>query len=80
MHNLSIYRRNAWKRKRKSKKSCLLKKTIVCPIIKKSTIYNPKLTKLTASVFLDKKLSSVKLPFLVFFGQKSIFLINRTSV
>ena len=35
MHNLSIDGRNAWKPKRKSKKSCLLKKIIVCQIIKK---------------------------------------------
>ena len=35
MHNLSIYGRNAWKRKRKSKKLCLLKKLLFFLLFKK---------------------------------------------
>ena len=44
MHNLSIYGRNAWKRKRKSKKSCLLKKLLFVLLFKKYYL-KPKMIK-----------------------------------
>ena len=34
LHNLSIYGHNAWKRKRKSKNSCLLKKVLFVRLFK----------------------------------------------
>ena len=80
MHILSIYGRNAWKRKKKSKKACLLKKLLLVLLFKKCYL-KPKIIKTDRiSFFVLKRSPSVMLPVLAFFGQKSICLINKTSV
>ena len=73
MHNLSIYGRNAWKRKKKSGKGCLLKKLLLVLLFKKCYL-KPKMIKTDRiSFFCIKNLLGVMLPVLVFFGPKSIF-------
>ena len=53
MHTLSIDGRNAWKRKRKSKKSCLLKKLLFVRLLKKYCL-KPKLIKIDRISFFEE--------------------------
>ena len=65
---------------RESTKIMLVDKTIVCPIIQKVLFKNQNYQNRPHQFDCIKNLSSVMLPVLAFFSQKSIFLIIRTSV
>ena len=82
LHNLSIYGHNAWKRKRKSKKSCLLKK-ILFVLLFKEYYLRTKIINFWQHqfFFLNKICRTWCCQFKRFFGKKKSFLlINRTSV
>ena len=74
MHNLSFYGRNAWKRKRKSKISCLLKKFLFVILFKKYYL-KPKRIKTYRVIFLYYTFAERDVPsfsvFLVKIGYQS---------
>ena len=75
VHNLSMYGRNAWKCKRKSKKSYLLKKLLFVLLFKKYYL-KPKIIKTDCiSFFKIKNSQSVMLPVLAFFSKKKSFFL-----
>ena len=65
---------------RESTKIMLVDKTTVCPIIQKVLFKNQNDENWLLQFVCIKNLSSVMLPVLAFFSQKSIFFIIRTSV
>ena len=73
MHNLSICGRNAWKRKRKSKKSCLLKKLLFVLLFKKYYL-KPKMIKTDRNSFCNLKFAKRDVArFSVFWSKKYFF-------
>ena len=72
MHNLSIYGRNAGKRKKKSGKACLLKKLLLVLLFKKCYL-KPKMIKTDRiSFFVLTFFPSVMFPVWAFLVKKGI--------